>query len=110
MPALLATSLAAALLLAGALRVHGALAWLVAAPFAFLARERLGWRQVVVFGALFADSFGLLVHTGWVATTAEHYFGASAAQAWPATLLLIVPTGVVHGALLALGLRCALSL
>lgn len=109
-PALFASSFVAGLLLVGALRVHGALAWLVAAPFAFLLRDRVRWTHTILFGAVFADVVGIAAHTSWLSATAERYFDATREQADAAALLLILPTGVVHGAVLALGMRAALRL
>jgi apolipoprotein N-acyltransferase len=101
--------LTAALLLAGAIRVHGGLAWLVAAPFVVLRCRDLGWGAAIAFGAAFGAAAGASTQTGWLAETAQRYFQAAPATAWMAASLLTVSVCAVQGAVLAAGVRCALS-
>lgn len=107
-PAVLAAGFSAAVLLAAALRVHGACAWLVAAPFVILGRPDAGWRTSLAAGAAFGAGTGVVAHLGWVAETAGRYFAAPPSLAWSGAAALVIAVGVAQGALLGLGLRIAL--
>jgi apolipoprotein N-acyltransferase len=100
---------AAALLLLGALHVHGGLAWVVAAPFALQATPTVRWKDACIAGIVFALVLALVENAPWVTATAERYFALPPGLAIASTLLLAVVCGSVFGALLGaaqfLGLR-----
>jgi apolipoprotein N-acyltransferase len=103
----IAPAVAVALLLLGAERIDGRLAWLVCAPLAFVTGERMPLRRAVLLGVLFASVFAVLRHLGWLSEAAERYFGLSPLAAWTASFVLCVACAPPLGALLGLLLGCA---
>ena len=102
-------ALTAAAFLTAATRLHGALAWLVCTPLILGVARADGLRGAGTVGALFGVTAALGGHGGWVAAAGQQYFELSWPQAAAAVLLLAVPCGTLLGAVLGVGLRCAVQ-
>jgi apolipoprotein N-acyltransferase len=98
----------AALLLLGAVHVHGALAWLVCAPLAFHIRRRCGWGMAGLTGAAFGMVAAVTQHVPWLAETAARYFGLSLWEASAPAAALALVCGATFGMLLGIALRAVL--
>jgi len=98
---------AAALLLAAAMTVHGAFGWIAAAPLCSACLAARRWRHAAAAGALFGMVLGCAVHADWLAETARLYFRADAGTAWAAAIGLALLTGASQGTALGLALRAA---
>jgi len=100
----------AALLLLGATQVHGALAWLVSAPFVLHSRTSASWRAACVATTSFAVGTALAGNAPWVKATAQQYFGLSPATAATSVVILAIVSGVSFGILLGVLQACALRM
>jgi apolipoprotein N-acyltransferase len=99
----------AALLLLGAVDVHGLLAWLLCVPLVVRLRADCSWQAAVVTGVAFGIAAAVILHLPWLSATAARYFGLAPGPAFAAAATLAVLCGATFGAPLGLALRAALS-